>query len=679
MAPKPYNRALLILTLPTLSVVITLLALLFGLILLEGSLGYRLLVSAGMALSLIAAISLAVIRPLQQRFAATLNQIERLSLNHPSATSKPDSRGFPAIEALLANRVAQMRRQHQTQQQLTQCMSHIYQQTHDVMLVADARGQIIEANPSALNLLGTTRELCLGNQLCELIIEEENAQQMFDQALQQGRSSRHHLTLNWNDQQHSVDAVMSLIRSEGSDKVLLVARDRQVDEDAANRIAHLAYHDTLTDLPNRTLLTDRVNRALKRMQRSRQIGALLFLDLDKFKRINDTLGHSVGDLLLRELATRLRNSLRAEDTISRLGGDEFVILIEQLGTDQARAEQQIDELAGKVRALLEQAYHLDGHELHVTGSIGYVTFPQDGETMETLLRHADLAMYKAKQAGRNTVTRFNIEMDEQASTRMRVENDVRSALREGHMTLYFQPILRIRDGGMHGAEVLLRWIDDADVISPGQFLPQIEDGALMLKLADWVMRQACQTLAEIDRDNTLYTPDYIAINLSHQQFHQPRFVDQVKQVIQQTGVDPTRILFEITETVIMSSHHEAKEKMLDLKQLGIRFAIDDFGTGYSSLSYLKQLPADTLKIDKGFVLDITSDPDDAAIVKTILGIADHMGLQVIAEGVETQAQLQFLRANACTLYQGYLGRPPLPANAFIEDLRDCLQLQQPGE
>lgn len=468
----------------------------------------------------------------------------------------------------------------------------------------------------------------------------------------------------------ALSSAVRLRKGEGP-PLQLLGRELQEREHTQHQIHHLAYHDTLTDLPNRTLLTDRVNRALKRSVRSRQIGALLFIDLDNFKRINDTLGHSVGDLLLQELAARLCTSLREEDTISRLGGDEFVILIEQLGTEQSPAEQQIHEIADKVRQLLAREYVLNGHELHVTGSIGYVTFPRDGETMETLLRHADLAMYQAKQAGRNTVTRFDDAMDEVAAQRMRVESDVRTAMREGQLELYFQPVLRIRDGHMLGAEALLRWHHPRDGdIPPDRFLPQIEDGALMLRLAEWVLHEAFSQQARIAADLSLLRPDYIAVNLSHQQFHQPNFIEQVDQVVEQTGADPQRILFEITEALITNDTHEARARMLALKQRGFRFAIDDFGTGYSSLSTLKQLPADTLKIDRHFVHDLTADHDAASIVMTILGIANHMGMQAIAEGVENYEQLSFLREHGCSQYQGYLARPPLSLDEFITDLRE---------
>lgn len=447
-------------------------------------------------------------------------------------------------------------------------------------------------------------------------------------------------------------------------------------QSASDTILHLAYHDTLTDLPNRTLLHDRVQHALQRSQRSGRAGALMFLDLDKFKRINDSLGHSIGDLLLQELANRLRETLREEDTISRLGGDEFVVLLESLDSDASSVDRQLTEIGHKIRQALAPAYHLNGHELHVTASIGYVVFPRDGKDIETLMRHADLAMYQAKRAGRDTVVRFEPIMDELATRRMRTEHDIRRALAEDQLTLAYQPILRIRDGRILGAEALLRWQhpDDGEIL-PDRFLPLLEDGALMLRLAEWILRRACEDLARIADAPDMQLPDYIAVNIDQQHFHQPDFVEQLGRLLRETGASPHHLLLELTETVVMSHPSETRARMLELKEIGVRFAIDDFGTGYSSLANLKQLPADILKVDQGFVQDIARNPDDAAIVRTILGIADHMGLQVVAEGVERREQLQFLREHGCSSYQGYLGRPPLDLQQFHEELRLGSQLR----
>jgi len=461
----------------------------------------------------------------------------------------------------------------------------------------------------------------------------------------------------------------SPIRLDGGDLLLCIARELGEQDDAAERIRHLAYHDTLTGLPNRTLLTDRVSRALARARRTGQIGALLFLDLDRFKRINDSLGHSIGDELLKELARRLRGTLREADTVARLGGDEFVVLLEGLGEAQQAAVEKAREIAEKVRGMFVDPYRLDGYELYVTASIGIVTFPHDGDTVDTLLRHADTAMYHAKGSGRDGARVFERRMDEAAVSRLRLEGELRVGLRERQFELYVQPMLAIRDGRPFGAEVLLRWQHpSAGLIAPTEFLPYIENSALMLQLDDWVLLESCRLLGEIQSDG-LPPPECLSINVSHQQFHQAGFVERVKEVVKLTGADPRRLQFEITETILIRDTRDSVERMNALKQFGIRFAIDDFGTGYSSLADLRQLPIDMLKIDRSFVRDIATDPNDRAIVRAILSMAAHIGLRVIAEGVETRAQLQFLREADCTYYQGYLGRPPVSAATFRDELR----------
>jgi len=467
-----------------------------------------------------------------------------------------------------------------------------------------------------------------------------------------------------------VEAAMSRIDTESGQLLLCMARDISDREDADQRIQHMAYHDTLTNLPNRTLLTERVDRALVRARRTGQIGALLFLDLDRFKRINDSLGHNVGDRLLIELANRLRQTLREEDTVARLGGDEFVVLLEGLGQRQDRAVDQAEEITNKLRGVFDEPFSLQGHALYVTASIGIVTFPHDGDSVDQLLRHADTAMYHAKGSGRDGARVFETRMDEAAISRLRFENELRIGIEQGQFALHFQPVLTIRDGLLLGAEVLLRWRHpDAGLIAPSEFLPYVENCALMLKLDDWVLNTACRMLGEIQDSTSLQAPEFLAINISHQQFHQPDFVERVLAIIRETGVEPGRLQFEVTEPVLIKDAADTVERMNQLRRIGVRFAIDDFGTGYSSLADLRQLPLDTIKIDRSFVRDIASDPNDAVIVRAILSMAGHLGLHVIAEGVESREQLQFLREAGCRFYQGYLGRPPLDMPTFIEELR----------
>jgi diguanylate cyclase (GGDEF)-like protein len=465
------------------------------------------------------------------------------------------------------------------------------------------------------------------------------------------------------------DVALSRIEQPTGDLLLCVVRDVAERDDDAQRIHHMAYHDALTNLPNRLLLSERVERALIRGRRSGQKGALLFLDLDRFKRINDSLGHRVGDRLLVELAKRLRHALREADTVARLGGDEFVVLLEGLGQHNDGVVKQATGIAAKIRGVFADAFLLEGHTLYVTVSIGIATFPQDGDSVDQLLRHADTAMYHAKDNGRDAARLFEPRMDETAISRLRYENELRTGLEEGQFELYFQPILKIRTGQVMGAEVLLRWRHPtAGLISPSEFLPYIENSALMLQLDDWVIRECCRLLGQIQREASLHVPECLSVNISHQQFHQSDFVERMQTILEQTDADPARLQFEVTETLLIRDSNETIRKMNRLRQLGIRFSIDDFGTGYSSLSDLRQLPVDTIKIDQTFIHELATNPNDAVIVQAILSMAGHLGVDVVAEGVETREQLQFLRAAECRYYQGYLGRPPMSLRTFVDEL-----------
>jgi diguanylate cyclase (GGDEF)-like protein/PAS domain S-box-containing protein len=637
------------------------------------------LVPVLVALGLAAGIALLwerrIQHPMHRRLGTLQRRMQGFSLRDtPGAGSEaPGERDDPlSLGRMLAKRQRRFAAYTRRLRGEIARLNAIYAHSHDAILIFDPTdGRLLDCNPRALRMLGLAPEDRPAMRL-EDLHDEDGAflRNLVDEVMDQpgGRSLR----LNYRAADgRTVPAEVSASRIllDGGRLLLCIARDVSERECAAQRIEHLAYHDTLTNLPNRILLTDRVNGALARARRTGQAGALLFLDLDKFKRINDSLGHSIGDELLKEIARRLQATLREEDTIARLGGDEFVVLLEGLGQGQEHAVAQARDIAEKVRTLFTEAFLLDGHELYVTASIGIVTFPQDGDSVDTLLRHADTAMYHAKGAGRDGARIFERRMDEAATSRLQYENELRIGLRQGQFELYFQPVLRIRDGSILGAEVLLRWHHpSAGLIAPSDFLPYIENSALMLKLDDWILQESCGLLGEIERDPELVAPECLAINISHQQFHQPDFVERVKQVVAQTGASPARLQFEITETVLIKDTRDSVERMKALKQIGIRFAIDDFGTGYSSLADLRQLPIDTIKIDRTFIRDIDSDPNDAAIVRAILSMAQHIGLEVIAEGVETRGQLSFLREAECACYQGYLGRPPIPQALFREEL-----------
>lgn len=647
---------------------------------LHGASGLTLPVLGGAVLvaALVALVwDFSVHRPARRGMRMLRGRMHTLSARTPESSDKrprPGSDTDPvALDRMLVSRQKKIAAYTRRLRRQLDRYQAIYRQSHDAVLVFEPHTTVLfDCNPRACDFLGRSREEMTGIRLGDLHEEDETyLRGLIDDVMDSARGRSFRINYRTADGRLlPTEVSASRIVHEQGNLLMCIARDVSERENAARKIQHLAYHDTLTNLPNRTLLTDRVNRALARARRTGQVGALLFLDLDRFKRINDSLGHSVGDALLKELAQRLRATLREEDTVARLGGDEFVILLEGLGQDPAQATDKAREIAEKVRLIFNDEFMLDGHELYVTSSIGIVTFPRDGDSVETLLRHADTAMYHAKGAGRDGSRVFENVMDEAATSRLRVENELRVALREQQFELYLQPVLAIRDGRVLGAEVLVRWRHPTEgLISPTEFMTYIENCSLMLKLDDWVLAESCRMLGEIQENDDLQVPDSLAVNVSHQQFHQADFVDRVALILQQTGADPRRLQFDITETVLLKDTGESIARINALKDLGIRFAIDDFGTGYSSLADLRQLPIDTIKIDQTFVRDIASDPNDAAIVRAILSMATHLGVSVIAEGVETREQLSFLREAGCHFYQGFLGRPPFSADRFREELR----------
>ena len=438
---------------------------------------------------------------------------------------------------------------------------------------------------------------------------------------------------------------------------------------AEEQVQHLAYYDSLTQLPNRSLFMDRLQQSLSLSTRHNYSGAILYLDLDRFKNINDSLGHSVGDALLQELAVRLDKCVRNEDTVARLGGDEFVVLLTDIGTDQKQVAKEAHLVADKILASLSEPYFVENHELQIAPSIGIALFPEENNTVEDVIKHADTAMYRAKAAGRDAIQFFQPNMQIAALERLAMEKGLRHALEQNEMLLHYQPLVEISDNQVIGAEVLLRWQPpDQDMIAPSRFIPVAEDTGQILSIGQWVLRNALtQVKAWKESGFNLYEK-FLTVNVSPRQFRQADFVQQVMRILEETEFPPTSLKFEITEGVVMADIEDTIEKMHALKSHGITFAVDDFGTGHSSLAYLKRLPLDVLKIDKSFIADIANDPDDSVIVDTIIAMAKHLGLAVIAEGVETEAELKFLQEHGCGCYQGYHFSKPLPADEFVRFL-----------
>ncbi|MBE0472198.1 MAG: EAL domain-containing protein [Methyloprofundus sp.] len=433
---------------------------------------------------------------------------------------------------------------------------------------------------------------------------------------------------------------------------------------AEEAIENLAFYDPLTQLPNRRLLQDRIQQEMAVTERSKQVCALMFIDLDDFKTLNDTLGHYTGDELLRQVAVRLRECVRECDTVARIGGDEFVLMLPDLDHNWNDAATRAELAAQKVLSMLNQPYQLAGAPYHNTPSIGVKLFSGHQETLEELLKHADLAMYQAKAKGRNTIRFYDTSMQEVVNAKAVMEASMRQAIIDQQFVLFYQPQIN-SDGQIIGAEALLRWQHpERGLIAPNEFIPLAEESGLILPIGRWVLQAACEQLVVWSQQPSTEHL-VIAVNVSARQFHQSELVEQVETICQQTGANPQRLKLELTESLLVKDLEDVVEKMQALKKLGVSFSLDDFGTGYSSLSYLKQLPLDQLKIDQAFVRDIINDSNDAAIARAIIALAESMDFNVIAEGVETAEQQQILSNMGCRVFQGYLFGRPVPIDQFF--------------
>ncbi|MBI3481205.1 MAG: EAL domain-containing protein [Nitrosomonadales bacterium] len=439
--------------------------------------------------------------------------------------------------------------------------------------------------------------------------------------------------------------------------------DITISKAAEDKIKHLAFYDPLTQLPNRRLLMDRLQHALASSSRSGHKGALLFIDLDNFKTLNDTLGHGIGDVLLKKVARCLQSCVRENDTVARLGGDEFVVMLEDLSTDSMEAAAQTESVGEKILASVSQSYLLAVHEYHCTVSIGATLFGGQAQSIDDLLKQADIAMYQAKKAGRNALCFFDPQMQESVNARAVLENELRKALERQQFHLYYQIQVDSAYRPM-GAEALIRWIHpERGFVPPAKFVPLAEETGLILSIGQWVLETACAQIKSWQRD--AHTRDLVlAVNVSAKQFRQPDFVAQVQAAVQHHEIAPRLLKLELTEGMLLDNIENVIATMTALKAIGVRISLDDFGTGYSSLQYLKRLPLDQLKVDQSFVRDLATDSSDKAIVRTIIAIAHSLDLDVIAEGVETEEQRHILLAASCTNFQGYLFGKPMPIEQF---------------
>ena len=442
--------------------------------------------------------------------------------------------------------------------------------------------------------------------------------------------------------------------------IALLEEERRATMDAAEQISHLAYHDALTGLPNRQLFLDRLELAVHTAHRGGHRLAVFFLDLDRFKVINDSLGHGVGDRLLQMVARRMRGLLREDDTVTRLGGDEFTVLAPQI-----RNETDAITVARKVREVLKQPFVIDGRELFITTSIGISLYPNDGENAETLLRNADTAMYRAKAQGRDIYQLYTASMNARALEQLTLENALRGAMGRGEFVVHYQPVIHMMSGRIEAMETVLRWRhSEFGLLLPSNFIVLAETTGLIVPIGEWVLRSACAQVREWQARG--HGGLRAAVNLSVRQLQHPDLVATVSRILDETELPPSALELEITESIATQSDGGVIEKLRELKRLGVRISIDDFGTGYSSLSALRLFPVDALKIDQSFVRDITVDPNDAAIASAVIALGRSLKLTVIAEGVETEGQLAFLRAQSCDAWQGYLFAEPAPADACTE-------------
>ena len=542
----------------------------------------------------------------------------------------------------------------------------------DAIIVRDMSGMVTFWNKGAERMYGWTNAEARGNQMLSQVETEScDLHEIVRITTRDGEWRGELLQRRKDGNVLPVEARWTVIRNEQGVPLSIMAIETDISQrkTAENKIEHLAFYDLLTDLPNRSLLRDRLQHTLESNDRSGRMGALLGIDLDNFKTLNDTYGHDIGDLLLQLVSVRLSYCLRASDTVARVGGDEFVILLVDLSDSPNEAASRAKMVAEKILTSFEDPFLLGEYEAHSTPSIGITLFAAGRDSADELLRRADLAMYQAKAAGRNTMQFFDTDMQAVVTARTVLESEMRSGIKNAQFLLYFQ--VQVDAAGLPtGAEALVRWQHPLrGLVPPLQFISLAEETGLILPLGNWVLEEACRTLAAWALDPT-FADLSLAVNVSARQLRQVSFVDDVVGVLERTGANPRRLKLELTESLLVESVDDTILKMTQLKARGVGFSLDDFGVGYSSLSYLKLLPLDQLKIDQSFVRDILTDPNDEAISRTIVALGNSLGLAVIAEGVETAEQKFRLAGLGCFFYQGYFFSRPVPRADFEAFVRN---------
>ncbi|MES9897815.1 MAG: EAL domain-containing protein [Sedimenticola sp.] len=545
----------------------------------------------------------------------------------------------------------------------------VLQAINDGILTYDEEGIIQSCNPGAENIFGCNDSRLLGHPIASLFPQDT----LLIPA--EGHDPKHIEETNIRRDDGSncpIELTIGIVNLESGRVYIATLRDTTERNSAQERIKKLAYYDALTGLPNRSVFLDRLELALENAKRHNDLVAVMFIDLDRFKRVNDTLGHNVGDHFLTQVAKRLRNTIRTSDTVTklhkdddiplltRLGGDEFTLLLSRIrnANDVARVGQRIlEDLRRPVR--------IDGHELVLTGCIGIALFPGDGEDADAILRNADVAMYQGKKRGRNQAAFYSASMNETALHVLTLEEELHQALRNSEFEVHFQPKVSIQTRKPVGAEALVRWHHPKHgMMLPGEFLPVAEETGLLGPISDWVLGETCKQIRCWADSGKQPLP--ISVNISNQQFNGDDLLIKLKRVLQESAIDPGLLELELTESIVMENAPRAVEITRSISEMGVSLSIDDFGTGYSSMSHLKRLSVDKLKIDRSFVMDLGIDSEDEAIIKAITALAHSMHLEVIAEGVETEAQLERLGQHGCNEAQGFLFSRAIPADEFAE-------------
>ncbi|OGI42704.1 MAG: hypothetical protein A2150_03795 [Candidatus Muproteobacteria bacterium RBG_16_64_11] len=572
---------------------------------------------------------------------------------------------FDDMAATLQRRQAESERAQQALRDSEARYRLIVETAEEGIFIIDPDGDTVFVNAMMAGMLGYSVDEMRGRPIFDFMDEEMGSLARHGLLRRQGIRQQQDVRFRRKDggDLWTIVAANPIAESDGRCLgTLAMVTDITERKRAEDHLIYLAHHDSLTGLPNRTLFNDRLQQSLIDAARRERVVAVLFMDLDRFKTINDTLGHEVGDVLLRAVSGRLKDCIRTGDTVARLGGDEFIVLLPDVGH-----ADDVGRIAQKVLDVFDQPFSIDGREFFVTTSIGITLYPFDGKDVDGLVKNADVAMYRAKEQGRNSYQFYTAEMTAKSHENLALENALRGALDRNELVLHYQPVVDLASGEVSGMEALLRWRHPGlGMIMPQRFIPIAEESGLIVPIGEWALSTACRQARAWQQQG--YVPLRLAVNLSARQFYQRNLAEVIARALKDSGLDPVWLELELTESLLMQNAELTHATLRTLNTMGVRLSIDDFGTGYSSLGYLKRFPLDTLKISRSFVRDVPADPDDAAIVSAIIAMAHTLEMRVIAEDVETESQRAFLRAQACDAFQGYVFGPPLPPEEFTRYL-----------